>query len=116
MGTLIQDVKYGIRMLAKSPGFTAVAVLTLALGIGANTAMFSFVNTWVLHPLPYPHGDRLVVLLGENTKTGGTSNELEAANFYDIQHDARDFEELCMWTSWSFNLTGDGPPERVQGS
>jgi putative ABC transport system permease protein len=116
MQTLLQDLKYGIRMLAKGPGFTTVAVLTLALGVGANTAMFSFVNSWVLHPLPYPHSDRLVVLLDENTKTGGTNNQIEAANFYDIQHDARDFEELCMWTSWSFNLTGDGPPERIQGS
>ena len=116
MQTLLQDLKYGIRMLAKGPGFTTVAVLTLALGVGANTAMFSFVNSWVLASPALSASDRLVVLLDENTKTGGTNNQIEAANFYDIQHDARDFEELCMWTSWSFNLTGDGPPERIQGS
>ena len=114
--SLIQDVRLGLRMLRKNPGFTAVAVITLALGIGANTAIFSFVNAWVLHPLPYPHSDRLVVLLEENTKTGGTNDQIEAANFYDIQQDARDFEELCPWTPWSFNLTDDGPPERILGA
>jgi putative ABC transport system permease protein len=112
---LMQDVKFGIRMLMKSPGFTAVAVLTLALGIGANTAMFSFVNAWIIHPLPYRQGDRLVVLLTENTKTGNTDNSIEAANFFDVKGTAQDFEEVCAWTPWSFNLTGDGPPERVQG-
>jgi putative ABC transport system permease protein len=116
MNSMWMDVRYAVRMLAKSPGFAAIAVLTLALGIGANTAMFSFVDSWVLHPLPYPHGDRLVVLLGRNTKTGSTSNSIEPGNFFDVQHEARDFEDLCLWTSWSFNLTGDGPPERVQGS
>ncbi len=112
---LVQDVRFGIRMLAKSPGFTAVAVLTLALGIGANTAIFSFVNAWILHPLPYPQGDRLVVLLGQNKKTGTTNNSIEPGNFYDFQRETKDFEELCAWNPTSFNLTGDGPPERIQG-
>ena len=116
MGALIEDVKYGIRMLGKSPGFAAVAMLTLALGIGGNTAMFSFVNAWVIHPLSYPHSEKLVVLVEENTKTGGTQNQIEPANFFDIQHESQDFEEMCLWTSWNFNLTGDGPPERVNGS
>jgi hypothetical protein len=71
-------------MLVKSPGFTLVAVVTLAFGIGANTAMFSYVNAWVLHPLPYPHGDRLVLFIGRNSKTGSLSRMIDAADFYDL--------------------------------
>jgi len=116
MHNLIQDVRYGLRMLVKSPGFTIVAVLALALGIGANTAMFTYVNAWVLHPLPYPHGDRLIVLLGQNKKTGGTSNTIAPANFYDFQRQTRDLEDLCAWSPTSFNLTGSGTPERIDGN
>jgi predicted permease len=112
---LLEDIRYGLRMLRNSPGFTAVAILTLALGIGANTAIFSFVNAWILHPLPYPQGDRLVVFLGQNKKSGSTSLGIEAANFNDIQREVRDFEELCTWSPAKFNLTSNGQPERVQG-
>jgi putative ABC transport system permease protein len=116
MGRVLQDVRYGLRLLAKSPGFTVVAVLALALGIGANTAMFSYVNAWVLHPLPYPHGDRLVVLLGQNTKTGSTGTTIDPGDFYDFQRQSHDFEELCAWNMTSFNLTGNGTPERIPGN
>jgi len=116
MHNLIQDVRYGFRMLRKSPGFTLVAIVALALGIGANTAMFSYVNAWVLHPLPYPHGDRLLLILGQDTKTGSLLRVTNAADFDDIQRDARDFEETCAWDTASFNLTGSGTPERIQGN
>jgi len=116
MGALIEDVKYGIRMLRKSPGFTAVAVLTLALGIGANTAMFSYVNAWVIHPLPYPHSDRLTLLLDENTKTGARNRLINAGNFYDFQRDDHDFEQISGVLPASLNLTGSGTPERVDGA
>jgi putative ABC transport system permease protein len=116
MTTLMQDVRYGLRMLVKNPGFTIVAVLALALGIGANTAMFSYVNAWVLHPLPYPHSERLVVLLGDNTRTGGTSHGIHPGDFYDFQRESRDFQNLCAWTVDPFNLTGNGTPERIQGN
>ena len=116
MTSLLQDIRYGARILVKNPGFTIVAVLALALGIGANTAMFSYVNAWVLHPLPYPHSDRLVVLLGNNTKTGQMSHAIHAGDFYDLQRESRNFQTLCAWTVGPFNLTGNGRPERVQGN
>lgn len=116
MGTLWQDSKFAFRMLKKNPGFTAIAVLTLALGIGANTSIFSFVNAWIIHPLPYPHADRISVVQSVNTKQGWTSNQNTPADFYDLQRQSKDFEELCAWTSGSFNLAGDGTPERVAGT
>ena len=115
MGTLIQDVRFAIRMLLKNLGFTAVVVLTLALGIGANTAIFSFVNSWIINPLPYPNSDRLIVVESLNTKTGGTGQQSTAADFRDWQLQSKDFDELAAWDSHAFNLAGDGPPERVAG-
>jgi putative ABC transport system permease protein len=115
VGTLIQDMRFAIRMLLKNPGFTAVVVLTLALGIGANTAIFSFVNSWIINPLPYPNSDRLIVVESLNTKTGMTGQQSTAADFHDWQLQSKDFEELAAWDSNAFNLAGDGPPERVAG-
>ena len=116
MHTLWQDLRYGLRMLAKAPGFTAVAVLTLALGIGVNTAIFSFVNAWLIHPLPYPQAERLMVLLSHDTKKGWTSNGVTStADFVNYQQQNTSFEQMAGWTQWSFNLTSDGPPDRVIG-
>lgn len=116
MHTLLQDLRYGLRMLRKSPGFTAIAILTLALGIGANTAVFSYVNAWLIKPLPYPQADRLMVLLSHDTKKGWTGNSVTStADFLDYQNQNASFEQLAGWTSWYFNLTSDGPPDRVIG-
>ncbi len=116
MQTLGQDLRYGLRMLLKSPGFTAIALLTLALGIGANTAIFSYVNAWLIHPLPYPQADRLMVLLSHDTKKAWTSNGVTStADFLDYQQQNTSFEQLAGWTQWSFNLTSDGLPDRVMG-
>ncbi|MFZ0522998.1 MAG: ABC transporter permease [Candidatus Acidiferrales bacterium] len=116
MTTLLHDLRYGLRMLWKSPGFTAIALLTLALGIGANTAIFSYVNAWLIHPIPYPQPDRLMVLLSHDTKKGWTSDGVtSAADFLDYQRQNTSFEQLAGWTQWSFNLTSDGPPDRVMG-
>jgi putative ABC transport system permease protein len=116
VGTLIQDMRFAIRMLLKNPGFTAVVVLTLALGIGANTAIFSFVNAWIINPLPYPNSDRLIVIEGLDTKTGLTDEQSTSADFRDWQLQSKDFEELAAWAPAPFNLAGDGPPERVAGT
>jgi putative ABC transport system permease protein len=116
VGNFLQDLRYGFRMLRKSPGFTAIAILTLALGIGANTAIFSYVNAWLIKPLPYPQADRLAVLLSHDTKKGWTNNGVTStADFLDYQNQNASFEQLAAWTQWSFNLTSDGPPDRVIG-
>ena len=114
--TFAQDLRYGLRMLRKSPDFAAIAIITLALGIGANTAIFSYVNAWLIKPLPYPQADRLMVLLSHDTKKGWTSKGVTStADFFDYEKQNSSFERLVPWTSWYFNLTGDGPPDRVIG-
>jgi putative ABC transport system permease protein len=116
MRTLLQDLRYGLRMMIKSPGFAVIAVLTLALGIGANTAIFSYVDAWIIKPIPYPHPEQLMVLMGHNTKKGWTENAVTStADFYDFQKQSTSFKQTTAWASWSFNLTGDGPPELVDG-
>src|SRR5688572_19332854 len=97
METLWQDVRYGVRTLAKSPGFTLVAVLTLALGIGANSAIFSFVNAVLLRPLPYPEPDRLVLLTEWSEQVPNMS--FSVANFEDVRDQNRVFESLVAFRS-----------------
>src|SRR5437879_11225378 len=114
--TVLQDIRYGLRTLAKSTGFTVVAMLTLALGIGANTAIFSYVNAWLIKPLPYPQADRLMVLETHDKKRGWTSEHFtSAADFFDFQKQNTSFEQTVAWTDANFNLTGDGPPALVEG-
>jgi len=110
------DVRYGLRQLRRSPGFTTVAVLTLALGIGANTAIFSYVDAWLIKPLPYPAADRLMVLRQHDTKRGWTSNGFATpGDFYDLGRKSKSFEAVTAWAGWNFNLTGDGDPTFVEG-
>ncbi|MFZ0639876.1 MAG: ABC transporter permease [Candidatus Acidiferrales bacterium] len=116
MKTLWQDLVYALRILRKSPTFTIIAVITLALGIGANTAIFSFVDAWMIKPLAYPQADRLMVMLEHNSKKGWTYNSVTStADFLDFQKQQTSFEQTAAWTGWNFNLTGNGPPALVEG-
>ncbi|HEY6803033.1 MAG TPA: ABC transporter permease [Pyrinomonadaceae bacterium] len=109
-----QDLKYAFRILLKSPAVTAVAVLTLALGIGANTAIFSVLNAVVLRPLPYAEPDRLVTLW--ETVAGNDKRSVAPGNFTDWREQNRSFSDLAATFYGNFNLTGNGEPERVNGS
>jgi putative ABC transport system permease protein len=105
MQSLFQDLRFAIRTLTKSPGFTAVAVLTLALGIGATTTIFSCVNALLLRPLPYPNQERLVAVFQTAPKKGWDKNNLSDADFLDYRAQNRSFEELGMSFNRSFSLT-----------
>ncbi|MDQ3651383.1 MAG: ABC transporter permease, partial [Acidobacteriota bacterium] len=109
MQTLWQDIRYGVRMLAKRPGFTLVAIITLALGIGVNTAIFSVVNGVLLRPLPYKDSDRIVTILH------GEGQPVSPANFLDLQAQNKSFERMAAAESWGGTLTGDDRPEALAG-
>jgi putative ABC transport system permease protein len=113
MGMILQDLRYGFRMLLKKPGFTAVAVLALALGVGANTAIFSVVNGVLLRPLPYKDPDRLVRLGEWSQQVPGMS--VAYPNFLDWREQNHVFEGLAATQFDSYNLTGVDEPERLQG-
>ena len=109
--SIIADTRYGLRMLLKHKGFALVAVLTLALGIGANTAIFSVVNTVLLRPLPYPHADRMVYLSEWSQDVPDLSIAL--ANFYDWQRMNTVFDSMVAYRMENMNLVGSGPPQRL---
>jgi putative ABC transport system permease protein len=113
METLLQDIRYGFRTLLKSRGFTLVAVLALALGIGANSAIFTVVNAVVLRPLPYPESERLVFLNEESPHLKGMS--ISYPNFQDWQSQNHVFESMGATQPTVFNLTGGETPEQVGG-
>lgn len=116
MATLLQDVRYALRLLRKAPSFTAVALLTLSLGIGASAAIFSVVNTLLLRPLPYPQAERLVMLWQDLRERGGPVDEwLTPGNYFDWRERAQSYDEIAVYRGGSANLTGDGEPERLNG-
>jgi putative ABC transport system permease protein len=116
MQTLWQDLRYGARMLLKKPGFTLIVVVTLALGIGANTAIFSAVDALLLRPLPFPGADQLVMVWENDTQEGNSRNPVAPANFVDWRKQQRVCSELGYFTqSGGLNLTGGDEPERVTG-
>src|SRR5258705_10862544 len=114
METLFRDIRYGIRSLLKRPGFTAVALIALALGIGANTAIFSLVNAVLLRPLPFAEQDRLVWIWG-NMRNGGNRGSVSPLDFLDYRKENKTFEQFAasFWVPLPLNLTRNGEPERL---
>src|SRR5690349_16703716 len=113
MNTLRQDLKYVLLILLNQPGFTLVAVITLALGIGANTAIFSLVNSILLRPLPFREPDQIVRMLQASPKLGLTSWGVSQADFAAYREQNRSFESIAIYNTNATNLTGAGEPERL---
>jgi predicted permease len=113
MSILSQDVRYALRILAKAPGFSSIAILTLALGIGVNTALFSVVNGVLLNPLPYPHPQQLAALYGK--ATGYDHVPIAYPNFLDWQRDNHSFSSIALYHNEDYNYTGAGLAERLSG-
>ena len=116
MQTLWQDLRYGARTLLKKPGFTLVAVITLALGIGANAAIFSVINSVLLRPLPYPQPERLVWIWGTNPSADIKQETASLPDFVDWKAQSQSFAAMGGFTSFSPILTGSGEPERLTGA
>jgi len=115
MDSFIQDLRYALRALTAKPGFTAAALLTLALGIGANTAIFSVINGFYLRPLPFTDGDRLVQVYNTYPKSGLEEAGTSIPDYLDRKSRAPALEDLAMYTFDSFNLAADGRPDRLVG-
>jgi len=115
METLLRDIRYGIRSLAKRPGFTAIALLALTLGIGANTAIFTLVNAVLLRPLPFAEPDRLVWMFG-NIRSGSNRASVSPLDYLDYRQQNSSFEQFAAQLSFpaSINLTGSGEPEQLK--
>ena len=113
MENLIKDIRYGVRGLLKRPGFTVIALITLALGIGANTAIFSVVNAVLLRPLPFQKPEELVIVWEDLAFAGFPHNTPAPANYVDWKTQNQSFVDMAASRETSFNLTGDGEPERV---
>ena len=114
--SLLQDIRYGLRTLARNPGFTVVAVLTLALGIGANTAIFAIVNGVLLQPLPYDNPGRLVLLSSRNEQRGWSSMPIPPGTFFELGGNAQTFEALAGYAERKITLTGGEEPLRIEAA
>ncbi|PYS76068.1 MAG: hypothetical protein DMF66_16770, partial [Acidobacteria bacterium] len=114
MNTLWQDIRYAARMLWKSPGFTAVAVIAVALGVGANSAIFSVVNAVLLKPLAYKDPGQLV-LINHNYKKIDLRASVSAPGYAYYRDNAKSFSDVAAFGPMNVNLTGEGEPERLQG-
>jgi putative ABC transport system permease protein len=115
MDLLIKDIRYGVRGLVKRPGISFIAIITLAIGIGANSAIFSAVNALLLKPLPFPELNRVVAIWDKMPSRGVLHNEVTVANYLDWRAQSQSFEQLALYRWWSTNLAGVEQPERIQG-
>src|SRR5882724_9728315 len=113
---MLQDLRYSLRVLRKDVGFSAVAILTLALGIGANTAIFTVVNAVLLRPLPYPESDRLVMIYSTNPKRAAGRGSFSLTRLDQLRAQSRSFSGLSGFCSESFNLTGVEEPEQLRAA
>lgn len=117
MDALVQDLRYGLRMLARNPGFTVVAILTLAIGIGGTTAIFSFVNAVLVRPLPYPDSGRLALVAGANADGSASDvTSVTPGDFLDWRAQNSTVEHMAAFSGATFSLTGAGEPERLSGA
>ena len=116
MGTLWQDIRFGLRLMAKKPGFTFIGVLALALGIGANTAIFSVVRAVLLSPLPYQHSEQLVWIWETNPGSDIKEEPASMPNYNDWRTQSQSFEAMAAFGNAAMTLTGDGEPERIPAS
>lgn len=116
MHTIGQDLKFALRMLRKNPGFTAVALLTLALGIGANTCIFSVVHTVLLEPLPYPESSRLISIMQTDSRDGERGGPLSFPKFQQVAAQSQTLESVAIYYLWNMNLATQREPEVVSGA
>src|SRR5262249_40903770 len=116
MDTLLQDLAYAARRLFKSGAFTVVALLSLGVGIGANSAIFSVTNALLLRPLPYKDADRLVILWQRSPALNVAQDWFSPGQYLDIRNENKSFDEVAATIGVSFNLTGRGTPENVEGA
>ncbi len=113
VNSLLKDLRYAVRAFRKNPGFTCVVIFSLAIGIGANTAIFSIANALLLHPLPYKDSNRLVILWNRSPGLGITQDWFSTAQYFDIKSSHDGFDQLATAIGGNFNLTGQGDPERI---
>src|SRR5258706_8497354 len=110
---IVQDVRYAVRTLAKNPGFAAAAILSLAIGIGANTAIFSVTDALLLRPLPYKDADRLAIMWQRSPGLNIALDWFSTAQYFDIKTGHSGFEDVAIAIGGNNNLTGYGEPERI---
>src|SRR5215218_11409959 len=116
MKFLIKDLRFALRRILKQPAFAAVVVITLALGVGGSTAIFSVVNAVLLRPLPFPNSDRLQVVWGNYRALNIERLPAKAAEFYDYSQQRQVFDSVAGYTNHSFNISSGSEPERIRGA